>query len=478
MANDTFMWRTKVKKDGSLEWERFPPLKLDETLKQLDPRSAGQTYAMGQPTAHDIESELTDEEKRLLSGINDHFAQLGEWHRRGVGAIQSEIDAIPDCPNVRALFSEYVSKFQTEAEKRWSDFDASNRKSLTDHKTSTAELRIFKENNGLEKRDGAHYPDSNYWHLGILFVSIFLEGLANMAFFPQDLGLIGGFFYAFGVSSVNVFLCFVTGWIFLRQINHKNTLRKLIGGIVFATVLVLVFGIHSSVAQYRELAAHALDLTPLNALTFDPRGLRDLESLLLLTVGWVISVVAMIKGYTFDDPYPGFGRIYRKWKAQDDLIVDAEKDYKKQIIDLHARSISDVRHVPAILESKEKEIKKIIGEANTFLQCVKAYDSQARGVANSVIVEFRTAVQRARNDRSMAFDDDLIDKALPPLDPEDIEVQLKLTIEEKLNGIETAKGEYEREVAATEALLKDSKGDALSLTTKTVGSGVDWAPVG
>lgn len=192
----------------------------------------------------------------------------------------------------------------------------------------------------------------------------------------------------------------------------------------------------------------------------------------------MISVVAMIKGYTFDDPYPGFGRIYRKWKAQDDLIVDAEKDYKKQIIDLHARSISDVRHVPAILESKEKEIKKIIGEANTFLQCVKAYDSQARGVANSVIVEFRTAVQRARNDRSMAFDDDLIDKALPPLDPEDIEVQLKLTIEEKLNGIETAKGEYEREVAATEALLKDSKGDALSLTTKTVGSGVDWAPVG
>lgn len=475
--NDTLLWRTRVTKDGKLEWEGFPPYNIQKAVKELDPTSAGHAYAMQSNTIDSsAESQLTDEERRLLGPVNDHINQLVDWHSRRAGVIQAEVINIWNVPSPSGLFSEVVNKFETDVEKLWEDFKAEQGKLLDSHSSKTKELNIFKEKNELTKkgRHSARYPESTYLHLGVLFVSLLIEGIANMSFFPQDLGLIGGFTTAFLVSLANVAVCFVIGWMFLRELNHINVYRRIIGGAVFLCALVIVFGLHSSVAQFRELAVRNPDATFFNALSFDPRGLQDVESLLLLAIGWIISVVAFWKGYTFDDPYPGFGQIYREWKGLDDKLLDAEKDYRKHVIDAHSSAIAKIRNIPDVLDQKEQAVRKLSGEVTTYLQCVQSYHVQARDVAKGLITEFRTAVQRARGDASMPFDEQLINGSLNLVDPDEIEKSLMGVLETKLGEIEVAKSAFLYRVKDIEEDMRKRKDVQIEKRVSTAGSGFAW----
>ena len=475
--NDTLLWRTRVTKDGKLEWEGFPPYNIQKAVKELDPTSAGHAYAMQRNLIDSFaESELTDEERRLLGPVNDHINQLVDWHSRRAGVIQSEVVNIWNIPSPDGLFLEAVNEFETDAEKLWEDFKADQGKLLDSHSSKTKELNIFKENNELNKkgRHSARYPESVFLHLGVLFASLLIEGVANMSFFPQDLGLIGGFTTAFLVSLANVAVCFVVGWMFLRQLNHLEIYRKIIGGAVFVLALVVIFGLHSSVAHFRELAVRSPDATFFNALSFDPRGLGDVESLLLLAIGWIISVVAFWKGYTFDDPYPGFGEIYREWKGLDDRLLDAEKDYRKRVIDAHSSALTKIRAIPGVLDLKEQAVRKLSGEVGTYLQCVQSYHIQARDVAKGLITEFRTAVQRARGDASMPFDENLIDGSLNLIDPDTIESSLQGTLANKLNEIEAAKSLFVDRVKDIEEDLRKTKEIQIEKRVSAAGSGFSW----
>lgn len=476
--NGTLLWRSRVTKDGKLEWEGFPPFNVEKAVRELDPESAGRAYALKDSVRDSpSESEVTDEERLLLRPVNDHINQLVDWHSRRAGIIQSEIVEIWNMPSPDGLFLEAVNEFEANTEKCWEDFRADQGKLLDAHHSKTKELNSFRHMHRLDHqgRHSARYPESNVWHLAILFFSMLVEGVANMSFFPQDLGLIGGFTTAFLVSLANVAVCFVVGWIFLRQVNHVKLYRKLLGGGVFVLTLVLIFGLHSSVAQFRELAVRTPDATFFNALTFDPRGLSDVESLLLLAIGWVISVVAFWKGYTFDDPYPGFGEIYREWKAIDDALLDAEKDYRKLVIDIYSNAVSKVRAIPGVLDLKEKAIRKMSGEVGTYLQCVHSYYTQAHNAGKGLITEFRTTVQRVRDDSSMPFSESLLEGSLNHIDPNAIEGSIRETLALKLEEIARAKALFSERVGEVEENLKGMKERLTSKRVTAAGSGFLWS---
>jgi hypothetical protein len=209
----------------------------------------------------------------------------------------------------------------------------------------------------------------------------------------NPLGLIGGFLQAFLISLANVTVSFLAGWLCLRQLNHKSSARKAMGVIGFLFISVFVVFLHLATAHYREALQHSGDADFFSSLEFNPATLQDMQSLILIIIGGVITVIAMYKGYTADDPCPGYGKVYRKWKALNDQVSEAMLDFKLMVSDEYSRAIQKVDAIPADLDTQEKVLKDFEADISTDLACVNSYYSQAQGAAYALITEYRGAIE-------------------------------------------------------------------------------------
>ena len=308
----------------------------------------------------------------------------------------------------------------------------------------------------------------------------------NAKFFPSDMGLLGGFMMAFMVSLANVSFCFTFGWI-LPNINHdisrhENRLKgfssRIGAGIVFLFSLVFIFGLHSSVAQYRENVMNSTNIstdTPslISTLSFDPRGLQDMESLAIIAIGLAISIFSYYKGYTFDDSYPGFGREYRSWKKFEDLVSEADRDYKNKLVGEYRIAFDKVQKFPNAIDTLEGQLKALESEISTYLACVRSYYDQACQGGLALLTEFRTTVQTVRNNRNcLPVDPNLVTCALLPLDPKQMENSSMKDLQEKLDNLQLNREEYFAQKETTYNTLQSILEDWKNKNVIQVGSGI------
>ena len=152
----------------------------------------------------------------------------------------------------------------------------------------------------------------------IIFLMLAAKSIINGSFFikNQRLGLIGGVFTACTIAAVNIFFSFLLGRMTV-QVNHRNLIRKAVGAIIFLAFLVFAIGFNLFVAHFREVGAGQLGgSNPAGSRQFwaDPAGLTIFNSWILVLVGFAFATVAWIEGYGWDDPYPGFGDVWRRWE--------------------------------------------------------------------------------------------------------------------------------------------------------------------
>ena len=146
------------------------------------------------------------------------------------------------------------------------------------------------------------------------------EAWINGSFLARGLenGLIGGWTIAAGISLFNVVLLgFFLGAFGRRRLNHRKLAYKVTGLTVLAAVLVVAYSSNLAVAHYRDAlggpdpdtaAATALRVWLANPV--NPLKVNDVQSLWLLALGILFTILGIAEGYFFDDPYPGYGKFY------------------------------------------------------------------------------------------------------------------------------------------------------------------------
>jgi hypothetical protein len=103
---------------------------------------------------------------------------------------------------------------------------------------------------------------------------------------------------------------------------------------------------HLSVAHFRlalmgpnpEEAATAA----LVSLTQNPLGLTDIYSWFLILIGVVCAIIALVKGYLFDDRLPGFGAVTRRCKAAEADYTALQEQYLANIQMINQTQIAAV----------------------------------------------------------------------------------------------------------------------------------------
>jgi len=219
------------------------------------------------------------------------------------------------------------------------------------------ELRRFQREHDLIR--DPQYPESSIFHYAIVALLVLLESLANAYFFAQgsDFGLLGGVFQAFLVSITNVGIGLLVGVFALRVLHHRSLLRKSLSFVVVSLFVPLTLSFNLIAAHYRDLLGanpSAIHIEVLLQTWQSPLSL-SFEGFLLCAIGVCASILALFKGYTADDSYPGYGTIGRRHEASVKELEGARESAIEKLFEL----FGDARRTcDGILEAGKKAISE------------------------------------------------------------------------------------------------------------------------
>jgi hypothetical protein len=291
-------------------------------------------------------------------------------------------------------------------------------------RTETA-YKYFRAQNDIH--DEPFYPESVWWHFGVLAVLGLVETVTNAFFYENSQGLLGGFFVALGIAALNMATAMLLGNMF-RFKNLASVDKKVIGWIALAAFVFTTLLFNALFASFRSEYQLVTDPTELKELgaAFQrawPEAMlifradmqfRDLWSFLLFGLGVLLSIAAFWKGYTLDDRYPGHGHVARERKKAEQAEHEIQDVLRQKIKDLlhhrkaavHAaihepgtqmgmlaRRIADLTHAKGALESQASSISRdydlvrdAYRQANASIRAVPApaYFSDRQGLVTRV----------------------------------------------------------------------------------------------
>ena len=229
--------------------------------------------------------------------------------------------------------------------------------------------------------------------VGILIVILLLESLLNGFFFAKGspYGLLGGTMYAFLIAFVNIAIAWGLGRSICNKNHFKKRLQTLGSMAIFGAVAWLTF-YNLFVAHYRQ----QLDVDMKNAGTLavkaffqSPFALNDFGSWVLFFVGLVFGFIACIDGYFWDDPYPGYGKLYKRmekskedWDQEQNDTMDRLEEEKTEQLDKFTEMQSTVR-------SDINYLNEVIGQKKVLVENLENIIEQIESTCKILIKTYR-----------------------------------------------------------------------------------------
>jgi hypothetical protein len=174
------------------------------------------------------------------------------------------------------------------------------------------EFEDFKKANRLNR--GCRTPQGHVTHIGIILLVVILDTMANGYLLSgrDEFGLLGGMIQAIIVAGMNVAFGFVAGRFALPSVIHRRVWSRIGGSVLFLLFLTLILALNLSFAHYRDLSilgALNPEQQALSDIQRTPLTLHDVKSWWLAGIGVLFSFIALIDGFKWDDPYPGYSEV-------------------------------------------------------------------------------------------------------------------------------------------------------------------------
>ena len=375
------------------------PIDVDRTAKDLCLDEKGQERgAVNLPLCET--KTLDGPEQEIVQRLEGELA----WH---AGAFLNHLRAYASRLAQFSIDAEFT-RLQIVGRAASSELRSANHRAeadlgpLREHFVETQrELLAFQVKHGLSRPP--RNPPRRWTSFGLLFVLVAFESVLNGLFFAKgaSYGIIGGIGTAVGISIVNVALAFLLGLLPARWLHHRSFIVKSAGIVVLTTGLAAVFTLHAFAAHLRDATAlvgedHAMK-TALETLRSSPVSLADTSSYYLFALGVLFAVLALWKGYTFDDPYPGYGSVYRRFAAAREHYSNVHADLFDDLEDIRQKAVNDLENGIARLPTFPQMASSIRAQRLTMIEQFRAYENSVTGAANQLLARYRDANVKARS---------------------------------------------------------------------------------
>jgi hypothetical protein len=237
--------------------------------------------------------------------------------------------------------------------------------------------------------------------VGILLALFVFEVFLNGFFLSKgsELGYLGGAVEAFTFALLNVVVSFLIAAAGVRQLNHRNYLRKLFGLVSFFCYVALAIGLNLALAHYREAsAALATDAgrEVLARLEADPLGVADLKSWLFFALGLLCSVIAFADAFLVYDPYPGYAPLEKRRAEAHDAYIRRKNDLIAQLLEIRDEAIEVLEEANRDLSVRRGEHDSILEGRARLVRLFAAHQSSLDRAANALLSVYREANKRDR----------------------------------------------------------------------------------
>src|SRR5215831_4320979 len=113
-------------------------------------------------------------------------------------------------------------------------------------------------------------------------------------------------------------------------------------------LLCIILALNLSFAHYRDLSVLGMPNPEQNALSDmlqTPLILHDVKSWWLAVVGVLFSFVALIDGFTWDDPYPGYAEVARRREVKREDYLDRKHYWLEKIKERREQARAEVGEI-------------------------------------------------------------------------------------------------------------------------------------
>lgn len=220
---------------------------------------------------------------------------------------------------------------------------------------------------------------------------------------------------ASSISVVNIGVGFLVGWFSIPYKNHISRYYSVMSVLFTIFILAILCLFNLMIAHFRE--ALAIDPDSANILAFESfRGgilsISDIQSWLLFFMGIIFSILAMYKGYHFDDEYPGYGKLAKRRDKIRERIVDLREEVFSGL-----DSISE--EFNEALEERFEEVCRKDKQLNNFISAfcyqnkiLRAYISHLESAYDYIVRLYRDTNSAERMDGVPMYFKESVDKNL------------------------------------------------------------------
>jgi hypothetical protein len=240
--------------------------------------------------------------------------------------------------------------------------------------------------------------------IGVLAVLFILEVMINGSFLAKANlgGLLGGAAQAVTFAALNIIASFFWGMVLIRLVNRRNYLLKLIGLLSFLAYLAFAVVLNLTLSHLREIPP-AISLNDtigqevLHRLLTTPLGLTDINSWVLFSIGLIFSLIAMVDGLTFFDPYMGYSGLERRWVEASQQFADARINLIERLRDIREDATDAMNEAARDLSVRRSEYDALLQGRVRLSQRFEHHQSQIEQTCRALLEIYREANRGTRS---------------------------------------------------------------------------------
>ena len=379
--------------------EAFPVLNVDKLAADLRLAEAGASRGARDEPAADS-SAFDDVENRIVERIEAEknaahgtlLDELRTYKERLTG-----LDFEGRFATIRQAAPAAVSEFRAEAAQGRDELH-SLRRHLRDLELERDE---FKRRHRLNRTARWASGGNLTLKVGVLLVLFVFEVFLNGFFLAKgsELGYLGGAAEAFTFALLNIGVSFLIGAVGVRELNHRNVFRKLLGLISLLAYLALLIGLNLTLAHYREVSGALISdagREVLVRLRTAPLAIADLKSWLLFGLGILCSLIAFADSFLIFDPYPGYGALEKRRAEAHDAYIRRKNDLIARLLDIRDDAIEILEEANRDLAIRRSEHDSILESRARLMRLFAAHQSHLDRAANTLLAVYREANKAAR----------------------------------------------------------------------------------
>jgi hypothetical protein len=380
--------------------EVFPVLNVDKLAADLGLAEVGATRGKRNEPPSDSPA-FDDVENRVIERIEAennaaHGTLLDEL--RAYKERLTGLDFEGRFATIRQAAPAAVSEFRAEAAQGRDELH-SLRRHLRDLENERDE---FQRRNRLKRTARWASGGNLTLKVGVLLVLFVFEVFLNGFFLAKgsELGYLGGAAEALTFAMLNIGGSFLIAVVGVRELNHRNPLRKLLGLIALLCYLALLIGLNLMLAHYREVSGALISNAGqevLARLRTAPLAITDFKSWLLFALGVLCSLIAFGDSFLIFDPYPGYGALEKRRAAAHDAYIRRKNDLIARLLDIRDNAIEILEEANRDLAIRRSEYDSIIEGRGRLVRLYAAHQSHLERAANALLAVYREAYKSARN---------------------------------------------------------------------------------